>query len=342
VTYRELLITGAATGLLSRLVAEAATGERLLRSSGEGPRREAVRAEANTFRRARHLESGEDLRVWLTARGLTLEEFDQYISRCVARAGAELDGLGAGGELGAQGGELTAKLLFGELACSGAWRAFADTAVRLFAAERLALDADPSGPRPEPAQGQTDGAKPVRPLAEVVQVLRPFGAFDPAWCQERLEVLQSRAGMLEGAECQIRASEAVAVRLGDSRMDWALFRYDELRLRSQAAALEALSCARSDGLLAGEIARRAGSELTALRARRQELPPGHVALLDGAAQDEAVGPVEHEGGFSVLWLRERSRPDVGDPEMVERAVSELLSEALDRAANGAVREIGQL
>jgi hypothetical protein len=65
-------------------------------------------------------------------------------------------------------------------------------------------------------------------------------------------------------------------------------------------------------------------------------------LLDGAAQDEAVGPVEHEGGFSVLWLRERSRPDVGDPEMVERAVSELLSEALDRAANGAVREIGQL
>ncbi len=88
VTYRELLLTGAATGLLSGLVAEAAAGERLLRSSPEGPPRDAVRAEAKRFRRARHLESGEDLRVWLASRGLTLDEFDQYISRVVARASA--------------------------------------------------------------------------------------------------------------------------------------------------------------------------------------------------------------------------------------------------------------
>ena len=81
VTYRELLLTGAATGLLSGLVAEAAVGERLLRLSSEGPPRDAVRAEAKRFRRARHLESGEDLRVWLASRGLTLDEFDQYLSR---------------------------------------------------------------------------------------------------------------------------------------------------------------------------------------------------------------------------------------------------------------------
>ncbi len=85
VTYRELLLTGAATGVLWGLVVEAAAGERLTRSSPEGPPRDAVRAEAQRFRRARHLESGEDLRVWLASRGLTLDEFDQYISRVVAR-----------------------------------------------------------------------------------------------------------------------------------------------------------------------------------------------------------------------------------------------------------------
>jgi hypothetical protein len=357
VTYRELLLTGAATGFLSGLVAEAAAGERLLRSSPEGPPRDAVRAEAKKFRRARHLESGEDLRVWLALRGLTLDEFDQYISRVVARASA------GSSDPDAARDELTSKLLFGELAFSGAWRVFADTAVRLFAAERLSGKGNTSRPRPDPGQSATaedtsvtaedtsvtaeDTSvtaedKPGRPPAEVLELLRPFGAFDLAWCGERLGVLRSRARALDYVERQIRSSEAVKLRIEDYRLEWALFRYDELQLRSGAAAMEALSCARADGLPADEIARRAGTELTPRRARREELPAGHAALLDGAAQDEAVGPIEHAGGFSVLWLRERSRPDGTDPEVVERAVAELLSEALERAATGAVREIDQL
>ncbi len=335
VTYRELLITGAATGLLSGLVADAAAGEGLLRSSPEGPPRDAVRAEAKRFRRARHLESGEDLRVWLASRGLTLDEFDRYTSRVVARASA------GSSEPDAERGEMTSKLLFGELAFSGAWRVFADTAVRLFAAERLSGKGNPNWPRPEPGQSLTAEDKLGRP-AEVLEVLRPFGAFDLAWCGERLGVLHSRARALDDVERQIRSSEGVRPRIEDYRLEWALFRYDELQLRSRAAAMEALSCARADRLPADEIARRAGTELTPRRARREELPAGHAAPLDGAAQDEAVGPVEHAGGFSVLWLRERSRPDGTDAEAVERAVVELLSEALERAATGAVREIDQL
>jgi len=344
VTYRELLLTGATTGLVSRLVVEAAAGERLLRSSPEGPPRDAVRAEAKRFRLARHLESGEDLRVWLASRELTLDEFDRYISRVVARADAGSNEPAA--EPDAEWGELNSKLLFAELAFSGAWRTFADTAVRLFAAERLSLQANPTGPppapRPEPGPSRTGEGKLERPPAEVLEVLQPFGAFDPAWCHERLEVLRSRARLLDDIERQVRGSEAVKARLEDSRMQWALFRYDELPLRSRAAAMEALSCARSDGLPADEIARRAGTELAARRARREELPAGHAARLDGAAQDEAVGPVEREDGFSVLWLRDRSRPDRADPEVAERAVAELLSEALERAATGTVRETGQL
>jgi hypothetical protein len=340
VTYRELLLTGATTGLVSRLVAEAAAGERLLRSSPEGPPRDAVRAEAKRFRVARHLESGEDLRVWLASRELTLGEFDQYLSRVVARANAESsepDVEPAGGP-----GELTSKLLFAELAFSGAWRLFADDAVRLFAAERLPGQGRLTGDGPEAGQGQTPEGKLGLATAEVHKVLRPFGPFDPAWCGERLEVLRARARALDEIERQVRSSGGVKARLDESRLEWALFRYDELPLRSQAAAMEALSCARADGLPADEIARRAGTELTARRARREELPAGHAALLDGAVQDEAVGPVAREGGFSVLWLREHSRPDIADSEVAERAVAELLSETLERAATGAVRELDQL
>lgn len=291
VTYRELLLTGAATGVLWGLVVEAAAGERLTRSSPEGPPRDAVRAEAQRFRRARHLESGEDLRVWLASRGLTLDEFDQYISRVVARANA------GSNEPDTECGELSPKLLFSELACSGAWRAFADTAARLFAAERLSRQGNPIGAGPEPGQAMMARNQLGRPPAEVLEVLRPFGAFDPAWCDERLRVLRSRALALEDIERQIRGSEAVKARIEDYRMEWALFRYDELPLRSQAAAMEALSCARGDRLPADEIARRAATDLTPRRARREDLPAGHAALLDGAAQDEAVGPLSTRAAF---------------------------------------------
>jgi hypothetical protein len=344
VTYRELLLTGAATGLVSRLVVEVAAGERLRCSSPEGPPRDAVRAEAKRFRVARHLESGQDLRVWLASRELTLDEFDHYLSRVVARSNAggnEPDAEPAAGA-DAEWGELGSKLLFAELAFSGAWRVFADTAVRLFAAERLARQGGPTGDGPEAGQGQTPEGRLGPATAEVLKVLRPFGAFDPAWCGERLEVLRSRVRALEEIERQVRGSGGVKARLKDSRLEWALFRYDELPLRSQAAAMEALSCARADGLPADEIARRAGTELTARRARREELPAGHAAILDGAVQGEAVGPVAREGGFSVLWLRDRSRPDIADSEVAERAVAELLSETLERAATGAVRELDQL
>jgi hypothetical protein len=374
VTYRELLLTGATTGLVSRLVVEAAAGERLLGSSPEGPPREAVGAEARRFRVARHLESGEDLRVWLSSRGLTLDEFDRYLSRVVARQNAgsserhadlhaERNGernAERNGERNAdlhaernadlpdlevEPGELTSKLLFGELAFSGAWRAFADTAVRLFAAELLSRQGSPGSPTrrlPEPGQGLPAEDRFGPPPAEVLKILRPFGAFDPQWCAQHLEVLRSRARLLDDIERQVRGSEGVTARLEDYRLEWALFRFDELSLGSRAAALEALSCSSADGIPADEIARRAGTELIPRRARREELPAGQAALLDGAAQDEAVGPVERERGFSVLWLRDRSRPDGADPEVAERAVEELLSETLERAATGAVREFGQL
>jgi hypothetical protein len=344
VTYRELLLTGATAGLLSRLVLGAAAGEWLLRSVPAGAPRDAVRAEAKKFRLARHLESGEDLRAWLASRGLTLDEFDQYLSRAVARAGSgsnEPDG-GHGAARYAEPGELGSKLLFAELAFSGAWRSFADTAVRLFAAERVARQGNPDLLRPEQGRRPTTEGTPGFDPAEVLEALRPFGTFDPAWCSGRLEVLGLRARLLDDIERRVRGSEGVKARLEDYRLDWALYRYDELALRSRPAAMEALSCARADGLPAGEIARRAGAELVARRARREELPPGHAALLEGAVQGEAVGPVEREGGFSVLWLHHRASPDGADHEMTERAVGELLSEVLERAATGAVLELGQL
>ncbi len=328
------------------MVAEAATGDRLLSSSPEGPPRDAVRAEARRFRRARHLESGEDLRVWLTARGLTLDDFDQYLRRAVARADR------GSSEADAEPAGLSSKLLFSELACSGGWKVFSGSAVRHFAAEQLSLPGGTTRPRPEP--GESAGGESTRgestrgesnlvlPLAEVLTVLQPFGAFDPAWCAERLEVLRSRAWALDEVERRVRTSDAVAARLEGVRSEWALFAYDELQLRSQGAAMEALSCSSADGLSPEEIARRAGSELNARRGRRHELPPGHATLLDGAAQDEAVGPVENADSFSVLWLRQRARPDGTDPEAVERAVAELVTEALDRASIGVVREIGLL
>ena len=101
-------------------------------------------------------------------------------------------------------------------------------------------------------------------------------------------------------------------------------------------------CFREDGIAPGEIARRAGRPLEHHDLRRERVPAAMAALLSGAVEEEALGPLESDLGVHVLWLHERRLPSLEDPAIRQEAASELLAEALERAAAGRAHAVGPL
>jgi hypothetical protein len=335
VTYGELLLVGAETGLLESASAHTARALRVLESELDEQRRDEVRAEALTFRRARRLESGEDLRAWLASRQLTTAEWEGHLRRSVAARSPHEPPQTTIGEQAFQEG------LAIDLACCGFWRKVADEIVRYWSAGRLATGQSDSVRELGSAQAEDDST-PSHGIAEqLTRRLAPFGPLDVEWCAIRLRVLGWRQHALEVARQRFSSDAAVTGRIADHASDWTQFVFDSLCLPTRAAANEAVICAREDGIGADEIARRSGRPLERLQLRRTELAAGTAALLSGALPGEVLGPLESGGEVVVFWLRER-RPPVDDPTTRQQAVSELLAEALGRAAAGRVQAVGPL
>ena len=326
-TFADLLLLGAATGLIEEATSATRRGLAALRQEA-GPSQEQLLAAAVAFRRARTLDSGQDLRAWLAARELTMEDWEAHLRRSLAARE-----LPRGEYVTAPGTfEGEDKALAVDLACGGWWKRFADLAARLWAATRLLGD----------DLALTDVEVVDSELrAEATRIMAEFGelaSLGESWCTDRLRTLRTRQRALEEAARQCAAAKAVEARLAEHASDWTEFCYDELWLSSREAANEALLCARDDGIAADELAARAGLALEQHSDRHDSLPLSAATLLDGALQDQPFGPVTLDGGWAVLWLRERRRPSLEDEALRAAAAAELLEEALDRAGQGQIRD----
>jgi len=340
VIYGELLLVGAETGLLESIGASTIRALRVLENELAEPSRDELQSQAVTFRRARRLESGEDLRSWLTRRQLTMTEWEGHLRRSVAAKSPDEPLQTTSSDQAFQ------ESLAIDLACCGFWRQVADAIVDYWSAGRLATGAARelgSAQTPEDSSAETrDASAPEYAVAEqLTRRLAPFGRLDVDWCATRLRVLRWRQRALEEARQRFSSDAAVTGRIADHGADWTQFVFDSLCLPTTSAANEAAICARDDGIAPNEIARRAGRPLEHVQLRRTELPVGMAALLSGAQPGEALGPLESGEGVVVFWLRER-RPPVDDPATRQEAASELLAEALDRAAAEGARTVGPL
>jgi hypothetical protein len=76
---------------------------------------------------------------------------------------------------------------------------------------------------------------------------------------------------------------------------------------------------------------------TSRSVRADALDPELRSLLLSAPIDVGLGPFEVAGGWSVVWLRRRARPDPADPVMRTALEDELLARALDRELIGALK-----
>lgn len=325
VSYGELLLAGADSGLFDSAVATTTRATRLLQSGLVDPAIEELKAEAVGFRQHRRLQSGEDLRAWLASRELETLDWQRHLRRAVA-ARSPADPPDVSFDEGA-----FAPALVADLACSGWWRTVADEVERCWAASCLS------------GVTQSDiGADLLTRAEELAARVRAIGTLDVAWCTTRLQVLRSRQSAPADAEQRFSSDGAVSGRLADHATDWMRLVYDELCLPTRAAANETVMCFREDGLSAGEIARRSGRELEHYDLRRDQVPPATAVLLGAGMPGELLGPLQASDGFHVLWLEARRPPSLDDPDARRAASAELLAEALARAAAGRARSVGPL
>ncbi len=326
-TFADLLLLGAATGLAEDAMALTRQGLAGLEHADLEISDELVHEEAVAFRRARRLESGEDLRAWLAARQLTMGDWEDHLRRSIAARWFSASSIGSGAPLGSG---LDRQAFAVDLACGGWWGRLADLAARLWAAARLAGD-----------DVDVADIADVEVRDEATRIIAAFEALadlGETWCIEGLRRIWLRERALEEAQRRCATGEAVSARVLAHANDWTELRYDELLLPTREAANEALLCAREDHVEAPDLASRAGLPLAQRRSRHDSLPAATASLLDGALPDQALGPVPLEGRWAVLWLRERRRPSLDDTATLEAAASELLEEALERVEQGLIRQ----
>lgn len=338
VTYGELLLLGATTGLIDEARAGTRRALRALAADPEAVASGELRKEAEAFRRERKLHSGDDLLGWLAARGLDESSWREHLRRAIALRAESVPGDGSVDD------DESEPALVVDLACRGWWSRVADLTVRLWSAERAVARRAESGAF---RSGQPVG-EPVDPSVtkmnakRYAQCLPVLGVLDEAWCVERLAVIESRRLALDEITRSCSERDVVEKRIREHSVEWVRFEYEEILLPSQAAASEAVMCARDDGLSPAEIAVRARVELERRDLRRDEIPAGIAAMLTGAVPGKVLGPFDEDDGVHVVWLKDRRQPSVDDEEIRTAAIAELVAGELDRAGAARARPIGPL
>lgn len=336
-TYGELLVIGSAIGLLDEARLDTSHAIRVLMEHPSAIGDDELRREAEAFRRQRRLHSGDDLRTWLERRGIDQTQWTGHLRRSIglhSRLEARAD---------AVDDDEVEQALVVDLACGGWWEHVAEEAVRLWSAARVSPHREP---QEEDSQGaDRGGATDVSFEANAKRIaenLPSLGVLDPDWCADRMRVFESRRRALAAVVAACSEHEVVARRINEHAVDWTEFVYDEIRLPNRVSANEALLCAREDGLSPGEVAARARVDLDRRELRRDQVSSGIAAMLTGAVSGDILGPFDEDDGVHVVWLQDRRLASVDDPDTREAAISELVSERLDRAAAGKALVVGVL
>jgi hypothetical protein len=313
----------------------------------------ALRQAGQRFRRDRALVAADDLKEWLVARSLARSDWEAALARSLLLEGDEGrdEGGGEGGDGPGYGqGAPSAELLWADAFCSGLWARSAQLAVDWLAAQ-LIVDrpiADRLMAGPPTADRPTADRPTAGPLLASGLDPAPFPLPSGAEAASALSVDAGRVTAIAGWRAayddlrpRLATDAAVTQVVRQRELEWTSFDIEELVLGTETAAREALLCSREDGMEAEEILRRAGGRLEARRARAGSLLPTVVAgLLAAPVGDGVTGPFRHTDGWSVIWLRDRRRPEVTDDDVRAEAADDLVREALDRELVGHLRWLG--
>ena len=315
---RDLLAAGIVSGRWQVLEHQLALGIGLV--VAQEPPAEEVSEELRTFRLARGLLSGEDMRAWLRVRNLTIGAVKAFAARVVARR--------HGGVPDSVTPEQVAPELVAEAICSGALQELG-----WWLADRI-LSATATDARIDPVALEAPRVQQLV-FEEARTVAGAMTADSGLARAERLAWIAALDDTHRAWEATVTAPDEVSRRLREHELDWCRFELDELRLDSEGAAAEA-SRQLADGADAPQVAAAADAALTVYPMVLADAGPEMARALSGAVVGDVAGPWADGDQHVVARVRERRAPDVDDEQIVERARAELLADAAGRLRAGRV------
>lgn len=293
---------------------------------------EAFDAAAEKFRYDHDLITAEETEAWLSARGLTLDDFSDYFSRQIwvqmlPDAGPEdIDFLSAPAEL---------KDLFAiEMILSGrleqmttqlSWRLAA------LAAEREGVDAAEVAAEKQnfAERMKIDDARAwLERLGRDEEWLEHRAAMEAAYRKHRQSLLGPNA----------YAKELVTLRLPLTR-----FEIEVIELESRDAAHEALFCVREDGMAMEEVATEGRYPYKRIDFILEDIDPDVQQRFLSVAAGQVLEPNARGDGYELCRIVNRVEPHPDDPavqsrieqRLMERHFSDISSKHVERRLGAA-------
>lgn len=315
IRYEDVLLAGCVTAATEQLCRFSVVGSRV--RAEESPSADDMHRAIEMFRRERHLESSELLHQWLDERGLSAHELTEHFARACAVSEVRGDALGPFDP---------ADIDLPALRCDAFARGFFDQGAReiidWFAASSIV--------------GIDDVMSDLRPAVDVPEHVVGMINLDHGDATRRAKELAARREALTRLSATLATESALGAVVEKNWLDWSKVDIELLELASESAAKEAMACVRDDHMAPDVIAKRADVELVDRAVRSGELEHSIAAVMLSSRLGDAVGPVVLDDRWSVLWVKDRTPPDVADPLIRLEATNLLVREALDNEIRGRV------
>ena len=282
---------------------------------------EEVETAAEEFRHDRGLLSVDDLESWLDRKDLSLDGWLDHVRRVVTLAQA-----GRPARPRRVPAEDLRKPLHADLACSGDLDRLARELAGRAAAAAIPLQRGKSGRPPAPkAAGRVPSEMPA--LLGMTQ----------AACSQRAVHIASLEARFRRFVTRVTDPASVRRMIGARAAMWLRVLLRRCDVTDEDQAKELVLLVREDGLTLMEASKRAAIAMSEQRMFIEDIDSRLRDLVLGARPGELVGPVPLGRGFAVVEVVERVEPKTSDSEVLARAKSALVRDAIEREINARVR-----
>jgi hypothetical protein len=281
------------TGALKRQTQRSFACMRQLAAARNTPSDQEVHAAARQFRYDRGLLAADELEAWLDRWGMTPDDWTEYLRRALSleRCASSPSSPEADDDDSTTPEVLDAAVYIAAV-CSG----FLPTEANQLASDValcFAHDADIS--------------------------------TDAAAGSDRRSLIKRVIGSAAAVRSVLASDRDVDREIANKGLDWTRIEGESIELDDHDAAREAALSIALDGRSVAEVAADCQVEAQLLNTLIEDAPAELRTHLLPAEAGETVGPVAMGASFVVVKVHERQRPTTGDPDLRERARTEIVA-----------------
>jgi hypothetical protein len=274
-----------------------------------------LQVRSEEFRTSRDLISAEETEQWLEERGLSLDDFGDFLVRQEISASAPVSSDRQVEEYAFAPADLR-ELLRIDLLFSGDFDRLASALARRMAARKAVSDSVDTN---EIAERTRFGERTGLIGERLDNWLFKLGR-DVLWLNEMLElegVFRKQREELLGAGSQERMLHTL-------RMPLMGFNLELIEVESHDAAREVFECVSADGEPMEAVAAGAGYPYRCSHVFYEDLPEYLQPRLVSARPGEILDPIECDGHFELCRLVEKSELDLADDQVRQRVEAKIL------------------